>query len=137
MSDQGTIYFVALIPVAWCVLLFLASRLSGWARLARNYRASAIDVDESAWMRTGRIGAISYHSSLCFGVNDRGLRIAVAFPLRLFHPPLFIPWDRFHHIAADQKLYSHKCRMSVGRPAITSMMMPAWVRYRLPLEMRP
>lgn len=137
MRDLGTLYFLAVIPIAWCVLLWLFSRLSGWTRLAQTYRAGEVEVDESAWLRTGRIGAISYHSCLCLGVNDQGLRIAVAFPMRLFHPPLFIPWDQFRQVAADSKLYSHRCRMSVGRPTVVSMMMPGWVRYRLPLEMRP
>jgi hypothetical protein len=137
MNDLGSVHFIAIIPAMWCLLLWLLSRLSGWSRLAGQYRAPAGVVGESAWMRTGRIGVVNYHSCLCFRVNDDGIRITVALPLRLCHPPLFIPWDQFHHIVADPILYSHKAKMSVGRPTIASVTMPAWVRYRMPLDLRP
>jgi hypothetical protein len=137
MNELVSIKFVAIIPLSWCGLLWVVSRQSGRSRLAQQYRATDAVSGETAWMRTGRIGVIHYHSCLCFGVNEEGLRIAIAFPFRFFHPPLFIGWDQFHQISADPTLYSHKVRMSVGRSAIATLMMPAWVRYRLPLEMRP
>jgi hypothetical protein len=137
MNDWGSVQFIAIIPAMWCFLLWVLSRLSGWSRLAQRYRAPATVVGESAHMRTGGFGVVNYHSCLCFRVNDDGIRIAVAFPLRLCHPPLFIRWDQFQQIAADPILYSHKVKMSIGRPAIASLTMPGWVRYRMPLEMRP
>ena len=137
MNDFGSVHFIALIPAMWCLLCWLMSRLSGWSRLARHYRSpDAID-GESARMRSGKIGVVSYHSCLGFRVNDEGLRIAVAFPLRIGHPPLFIPWDQLHHVAEDAIMYSHKVKASVGRPTLVRVTLPGWVRYRMPLEMRP
>lgn len=137
MSDFGSIHFIALIPAMWCFLSWLLSRLSGWSLLARRYPSPEKVLGESAYLRTGRIGAINYHSCLRFCVNDDGLRISVALPLRLAHPPLFIPWDQLHHISADPILYSHKVKVSIGQPTIARMLLPGWVRYRMPLEMRP
>ena len=137
MGDLGSVHVIALIPAMWCLLSWLLSRLRSWSRLARHYRAPALVVGESARMRTGRIGVVNYHSCLRFRINDDGILIAVAFPLRLGHPPLFIPWDQFHHIAPDPIMYSHKVKMTIGRPAIVQVSMPGWVRYRMPLEMRP
>jgi hypothetical protein len=137
MHDLTSIGFIFLIPAMWCFLSWLLSRLSGWSHLARHYPSPASVVGESAHMRTGRLGVVSYHSCLRFRVNDDGLQIAVAFPLRLGHPPLLIPWDQIHHVAADPLRYSHKVKMSIGRPAIAGAILPGWVRYRMPLEMRP
>ena len=137
MRDLGSVHFIALIPAMWCFLSWLISRLSGWSRLAKNYRSTAPIEGESARMRTGRIGPVTYHSCLSFRVSDEGLRIAVAFPLRLGHPPLYIPWDQIHHIQEDPILYSHKIKVSVGRPTLARVTLPGWVRYRMPMEMRP
>ncbi len=137
MNNLGSVHFVALIPAMWLFLSWLLSRLSGWARLAEHYRATGHAAGESAWMRTGRIGVVQYHSCLCFRVNDDGLRITVAFPLRLGHPPLFIPWDQFHHIREDEMMFSQKVKMSVGHPTLVRVTMPGWVRYRMPMQLRP
>ena len=137
MIDLGSAHFIALIPAMWCFLSWLLSRISGWSLLARRYRAPSDVVGESAYLRSGRIGSINYHSCLSFRVNDDGLRIGVAFPLRLAHPPLFIPWDQMHHVAEDPKLYSRKVKLSIGHPTIVRAVLPGWVRYRMPLEMRP
>ena len=137
MDHLGSVHFIALIPAMWCFLSWLLARLSGWARLSLQFR-SPLRVDgEWARMRTGKLGAISYHSCLIFRANEDGLRISVALPLRLGHPPLFIPWDEFHHLREDPILYSHKVKASIGRPTLVRVVLPGWVRYRMPLEMRP
>lgn len=137
MIDLGAVHFVVLIPVAWCFLSWLLAHLSGWSLLAKQYSASEPVDGESARMRSGRLGVINYHSCLSFRANDDGLRIAAPFFLRLGHAPLFIPWDEFHQVTGDPLLYSHKVRAVIGRPTLVRVILPGWVRYRMPLEMRP
>ena len=137
MSDASSLNFRVLIPIAWCFLTVLMSRLSGWSKLAEQYPADGPVEGERALLRTGRIGAITYHSCLYFCANDRGLQIGVSWPMRLGHKPLFIPWDAFHHIGEDHMLFSQKVRLSIGKPTLTRAVFPGWVRYRMPLEMRP
>ncbi len=138
MVDLGSAHFIALIPAMWCFLSWLLSRLSGWSRLAQDYRSRGdLTGGESARMRTGRFGGVTYHSCLRFRVNDQGLWIAVAIPLRLGHPPLFIPWDHIHHVSEDPIMYSHKIKLSIGNPTLVRATLPGWVRYRMPMEMRP
>lgn len=129
-------YLVALLPLLWCFLTWLLARMSGWSQLAKRFPATAIH-GESARLRSGRIGSVSYHSCLSFRVNEDGLRISVALPLRVGHSPMFIPWTAFHRVREDGRLYSQKIRVSVGRPTIAQVTLPGWVRYRMPLEMRP
>jgi hypothetical protein len=83
------------------------------------------------------MGAIHYHSMLSFRVSDSGLKVSILFLFRLGHPPLFIPWDQMHRIEADTHIYSHKVKLLIGKPTIVRAMLPGWVRYRMPIEMRP
>lgn len=68
---------------------------------------------------------------------DDGLGISVAPPFRVGHPPLFIPWNEFRQVKEDELMYSHKVKAMIGQPAITRITLPAWVRYRMPLTLRP
>ena len=138
MSDQSSIYFLALIPLVWCFLSWLMAKLSGWSRLARDFsmKVDSLGVCESAWLRSGRMGVIQYHSVLTFRIYKSGLGISVAFPLRLGHPPLFVPWSELHHVTDEGVLYSHRIKASIGHPTIVRMTLPGWVKYRLPPELR-
>jgi len=135
--DVPSSAYLLLIPLVWCGLSWLMSRISGWHRLARRFPATRPLDGETAYLRTGRIGAVTYHSCLRFHVTDDGLGIAIAIPFRIGHSPLFIPWDQFHHVKDDGMMYSHKAKASVGQPTITRMTLPGWVRYRMPMSLRP
>ena len=137
MFDLPPYLFLLLIPFAWCGISWLLSRISGWHRLAARYRRLETIEGESASLRTGRIGPVNYHSCLKFQVNDQGLGIQVAPLFRVGHPPLFIPWDHFHHVTDDGMMYSQKAKASVDTPTILRVTLPGWVRYRMPASHRP
>mgnify|MGYP006906272016 CR=1 FL=1 len=136
MMNDGSLYFLFLIPLAAGFLCWVLASVSGWTRLAANYRVKHAIAGERARMRTGRIGPVNYHSVLSFCCTDDGLGISVAFPLRIGHPPLFIPWNDFHQVTPDNRLYSNRIKASVGSPAIARVVLPAWVRYRMPMSLR-
>ena len=145
--DLPPFTYLLLIPTVWFSLSWLLSRISGWHRLAQRYPVSHTSESktaeshtsesETASLRSGRIGPVNYYSCLKFGVNDEGLLISIAPPFRVGHPPLFIPWSHFHHVKDDGMMYSHKAKASIGQPTITRMTLPGWVRYRLPMSLRP
>ncbi|MFK8114910.1 MAG: hypothetical protein AB8B91_22095 [Rubripirellula sp.] len=143
LRDLGAAHFLLIIPLMGCFLSLLISRLSGWSRLASVFRDNPTLVsDESfeteiASFRTGSFGPVTYHSCLRFQTRSDGLRISIAFPFRLGHPPLFIPWEQVHHVRQDPKRYSRNVIVSIGNPTLARTTLPAWVRYRMPIEMRP
>jgi len=134
MSDIGSLFYLLLIPLAGVALCWLLAGVSGWTKLATQYRVDKPVLGERAHMRTGRIGPVNYHSVLSFRCNDDGLAIAVAWPLRFWHPPLFIPWSEFHRVAPDAVLYSRRVKATIGNPAIARVVFPGWVRYRMPMS---
>jgi len=137
MFGLPALSFLLLIPFAWCGLSWLLSRISGWHRLASRYRSTQTIDGETAALRTARIGPVNYHSCVRFRINTEGLGISVASPFRLGHPPLFIPWNEFHHVAEDGMMYSQKAKASIGTPTVVRVTLPGWVRYRMPASLRP
>jgi len=88
-------------------LLSYFQRSSGWNVLARNYRSREPLQHAVRWFfvsaRMGRrepnplLGVqkplVPLRNAMNVAVNEEGLRLSM-FPLfRLFHPPLFFPWD--------------------------------------------
>jgi hypothetical protein len=74
------------------VVSFLISWWSGWALLARKFRAQEPFRGKRRWWISGRMRWLAgYHNCLVVGANLEGLYLALWF-LPFFHPPLFIPW---------------------------------------------
>ncbi|MAI34822.1 MAG: hypothetical protein CMM07_24545, partial [Rhodopirellula sp.] len=90
--NDGSLYYLLLLPLAAVFLCWILASVSGWSRLTADYRLDHRVTGERAWMRTARIGPVNYHSVLSFCCTDEGLLISIAFPFRFWHPPLFIPW---------------------------------------------
>ena len=74
--------------------------VGGWRALAERYPAPvAPPIDEKRYrftsMRTGwgMFGMATYQGCVTVGVSSRGLSLALWVPFRLFHAPLFIPWE--------------------------------------------
>ena len=42
----------------------------------------------------------------------------------------------FDHVVPDNKLFSNRIKASIGRPEIARVVLPAWVRYRMPMSLR-
>lgn len=135
MKD-GSPYYLLLLPLAAVFFCWILASVSGWTRLAVNYRSKHRVTGERACMRTARIGPVNYHSVLSFCCTEEGLQISIAFPFRFGHPPLFIPWDDFYRVAPDNKIFSNRIKASIGSPELSRLVLPAWVRYRMPMGLR-
>jgi hypothetical protein len=77
-------------------LLWIISRISGWALLARRFRANKPFYGETWSWQSARFRLLGgYNNCLTVGANQEGISLSVMpimFPLRLFHPALLIPW---------------------------------------------
>jgi hypothetical protein len=91
-------YAVLLIILAGSVVV--GALVGGWRKLAERYPAGAAPpLDEERYHATsvrtgwGLLGSAYFSSCVTVGVSSRGLSLALWAPFRLFHPPLFIPWE--------------------------------------------
>jgi hypothetical protein len=86
-------YPVLIFISSWIAISILSSKLSGWQRLVRYYRAdSPFDGVRFRFQSVGMRFGTNYSGCVTVGVNRTGLHLSVLFLFRIGHPPLFIPW---------------------------------------------
>jgi hypothetical protein len=83
------LFFIGL----WILILKMLAVMSGWTILAeRFYYPATFDGRyyrfQSAWLNK-----VNFRSSLEMGMNIMGLYLIPLILFRLFHKPLFIPWE--------------------------------------------
>jgi hypothetical protein len=91
------IYFVIFFVGMWLGVTILLSYTSGWAGLAKIYRASK-PFHGVRWTpfhaQLGEAGLLgSFGNSLNIGANAEGLHLSVFILFRVNCPALFIPWE--------------------------------------------
>lgn len=87
------LFALVLVLALWCAICFVSSALGGWRSLARHYRQLRPFGGKRWHFSSGSMGLASYSFFLTVGASQEGLFLAVPFPLRIGHPPLFIPWS--------------------------------------------
>ncbi|MEM7067715.1 MAG: hypothetical protein AAF478_02430 [Pseudomonadota bacterium] len=88
------IAFLIIFPLFWFGVVWMVSRIGGWAKLASIHPANApVQGDVYRW-RSARIRLFSsYRSSLTITVNNEGIHMQPLIFFRFGHEPIFIPWQ--------------------------------------------
>jgi hypothetical protein len=69
------------------------ARLSGWARLAEQYRATQPFVGETWRFQSVQMRYLThYNNCVTFGADPQGLYVSVFFLIAPGHSPLLVPW---------------------------------------------
>ena len=80
----------------WLAVTFLLSYISGWALLARNYRAQRAYMGRFERVRNSRMGPLGpfggARNALSFGVDASGIFLRMFVLFRINCRDLFIPW---------------------------------------------
>jgi hypothetical protein len=99
ISPHAAVAMAVFIGVSVLVGAAMAAA-GGWRAWAEHYPAAMATVPEEeryrfASIRTagGLLGTATYNSCVTIGVGPEGLSLSLWTPFRLFHPPLFIPWE--------------------------------------------
>lgn len=91
--DDPKYWFLSFVALAITVSIVVA-QISGWAELARYYRATNPFQGQRWRFRSGRMRlAMSYNNCLTVGADQHGFYLAVFFLFRPGHPDLFVPWQ--------------------------------------------
>lgn len=90
----SAIGFVVLFPVFWMAIVFLISRIGGWAGLAERFTTDqkpSGDQFSLASLRLGYFG--NYSNCVNVAISAQGIRLHPIFLFRAGHKPLLIPWN--------------------------------------------
>jgi hypothetical protein len=113
-----------LIAAFWCFMCLMFSFISGWRVLAERYKAAESTHGRAFFMKSGKVGQISYRSCLNVCVSDEGMFLSV-FPLfRLGHSPLFIPWIAISSREDKKLLWLKTVKLGIGAPRIATIELP-------------
>lgn len=96
LADTHPWGVLVLIGTGFVFVLALFSWLSGWRRLARQFRADGPPPNDMRHFVWGMVGWMEYRHCLAVGGDERGLYLVPNLFFRLFHPPLRIPWSELH-----------------------------------------
>jgi hypothetical protein len=81
----------------WLAICVLLSMIGGWHELSRRFESDTPIDGELFRFASGVMGyplfTVNYRRCLSMTVGPRGIALAVAFPFRLLHPRLVIPWS--------------------------------------------
>src|ERR1700680_4112202 len=78
-----------LLPAFLVCLLWVMSRISGWATLTRRFRANEAFYGETwSWQSAKFRRFFNFNNCLTVGASQEAFYLSVMIAFRLFHPPL-------------------------------------------------
>ncbi len=101
MRENLDLPFGLLFIGGWFLCLKFISIYTGWSRLAREFGFKG-----KFSGKMFRCQSVGSSSATHVGLNEEGLYLALFFPFRPFHKPLFIPWKRIKFIYVGRLLFS-------------------------------
>lgn len=122
MSESliAIIYIVLFVPgfiLFWCLIVYLISRLGGWASLAEDFAAQNPPSGETFSWTSGKVSFFSnYSNSLVATVSKAGLHVAPWALFRIGHQPIFIPWHRMRGIIQSKIFFQSYTHLSMMTP---------------------
>jgi len=118
----------ASIPVLWLAISFAVAHLSGWTRLARQFRCDERPTGRAV-MCSARIGEVRYKGMLLLRATDEGLHMSVVLPFRFGHEPVRIPWNAFGETTTEEIFRVPFTYTSAGEDgvALVALRLPGWM----------
>ncbi len=98
----------------FCGLSWMMSALSGWRDLAHRFRYHGKfrgemyrfrDWGSSPWPLSRDVSGFG---TLNAGMNEEGLYLVPIIPVRLFHPPLLIPWGEIEAVPQGKFFFRYR-----------------------------
>jgi len=109
--------FFVCFGLLWSAIVFLSSRLSGWATLARHYPGTEPQGGQSwHWTSAQFSWFASYRNILTVNVSPSGLFLRPVLIFRIGHEPLLIPWHAITNARRTNLFFTQGFRLEVIVP---------------------
>ena len=107
--------FLPIVPL-WCGVCFVIAQITGWATLARRFRATSPPPPQTWNRQTTRMRwSARYGRCLTVGADPAGLYLAPFFLYRVGHPPLLLPWPEVSVRRRWKVLFLRYVELQLGR----------------------
>ena len=111
--SQPNQFLRVLLEVAyvWITISFLLSIIGGWFSLSRRYKSPRTYYEDRYSFQSAAFRyVVSYNRCLTIGGDEQGLHMSVMLPFRLFHPPIYIPWNDITKGKRESRLFGIRLR---------------------------
>ena len=108
--------FVVAFSALWTGIVWLTSRLGGWADLAEEFPATGrIEGEEFKFCSARLRYVVNYSHCLTITVTPSGLHIIPMIFFRLGHPALLIPWQAIQSMERGMMPFFRATRLTIRR----------------------
>ncbi len=129
-------FFLSFISIVATVFLVLSLLGWFWFGLKYKYRDH---------FRGATVGLVSIDINyvvryfVIIKVNPDGFYLKPPLMLRLFHPPLFIPWDNVQNVKDEKFMFVKYKRLFIGNPVVGSIRIgySTFIRIEKILDIKP
>lgn len=100
--------FLVVFPLFWMAIVFLISRMTGWARMARRFGVSSdrkFSGEGFGWSSAQFNLLGGYSNCLDIVVSRHGIYIRPVWLFRIGHEPLLIPWAAIAGIEVGRRMF--------------------------------
>ena len=114
------LFAIVLFPLPlFVVVVFIISRISGWGRLAEDFKSSVTpsnipSTDQFSWVSARLRFWMRYNSVLILKLTEEGIHLSVFFLVRIGHPPLFIPWRSVSNVYLHQLFLTQYAEVTIS-----------------------
>ncbi len=112
---------VLLLLTFWCLASIGLATLGSWNNIAQRYPARGRAYGRRYLLESARIGSTIYPNCVTVHVCREGLFLNVIGPLRLGHPPIFIPAAAMHHYRTPKTWLVRRSVFDIGWPRICTV----------------
>lgn len=109
-------YFVPLIFVGMFLFTTFLLYFYGWRFLTQAFPRTSFHGDRLKGKVSGKVNNVRYKGFIVFRYNNEGVRLATPWIFRIFHRPVFIPWNRISVFTETNFHGRVKFRMYVNDP---------------------
>ena len=106
--------FAVVFPLFWCFVIWVVSRVGGWASLARSFAASSEPQGIRYTWRSMRISpAANYNGCLNIVLSPGGIYMVPSKIFSFGHEPLLLPWDCVEQVR-EQRFFGRRLCVSLS-----------------------
>lgn len=122
-NNIGFLFILIALTVGGRFLMSYWLSRKGWAPLSRQFPASEEIEGTKINFVSMRMGGGIYKNCVVLIYNDQGLYMRMLPIFKMFHPPLFIPWNQFHYDELKSPLSFKRYKFEIGSPAIATIIL--------------
>ncbi len=110
----------------WCLIVFVLSRMSGWATLAAAYPAGEVLSPNTRWRWQSALmnANTKYNASLTVIADPQAVHLSVLAPLSVGHRPFTVPWQDIHAEMRQLFLIQRVALTFINAPTVTMLIPP-------------